>query len=210
MTITDENRIDHADLLKLADTRPPLQCEDGPKAEPASCLSPVVGSNTLSEQEARKLLNYLVVYTMVDSRYLVPDEVVREILGEKALLHLIQKNWMGLDSIHALVKNVFQQKKPEYGGYFGDFDMSNEEFLLNLRQRLLDATLVDLGIINVSDRDLLKEVFFIQQQIELSGTFSIWRLGLNLSFSLCRKSRTRSRDARGSAAGLGPNPNFLE
>jgi hypothetical protein len=171
MTITDDNRINHQDLLKLADNRPPLKCEEGKSNPPAptSCLSPIVGNNTLSEAEARKLLNYLIVYTMMDSRYMVPDSVIREIKEEKALLHLIQKNWMGLDSIHALVKNVIQQKKPEYGGYVGDFQMTNQEFIINLRQRLLDSTLVDLGIFKVSDQELLNEIMFIQQQIQLSG-----------------------------------------
>ena len=106
---------------------------------------------------------------MMDSRYLLPDNLIKEIQQEKALLHLIQKNWMGLDSIHALLKNVIEQKKPEYGGYFGDANLTNEEFLIFIRSRLSDQTLQDLGIFGVQNQDLMNEVLFIQQQISLSG-----------------------------------------
>jgi hypothetical protein len=107
----------------------------------------------------------------MDSRYLLPDNLIKEIQQERALLHLIRKNWMGLDSIHALLKNVIEQKKPEYGGYFGDANLSNEEFLNFIRQRLLDDTLVNLGIFGVGNQSLINEILFIQQQIELSGKY---------------------------------------
>lgn len=129
----------------------------------------VTGTNTLTPEEAQKLLNYMVLYTMVDSRYLLPDDLIEEIRNDQALLHLIQKNWMGLDSILALLRNVFQQKKPEYGGYFGDAGMSNEDFLREVRRRLLDATLQSLGVSRVSDGDLVKEILYIQQQLEATG-----------------------------------------
>ena len=111
----------------------------------------------------------MILYTMMDSRFILPDDLIEELQNEKAFLHLIQKNWMGLDSIHALLKNVIQQKKPEYGGYYGDFNMSNDDFLNNLRQRLLDFSLQNLGILNIQNKDLLAEILIIQHQMELSG-----------------------------------------
>lgn len=83
------------------------------------------------------------------------------------LISLIRKNWIGFDGIFGILKNIFEQKKPEYGGYFGDFKIGNEEFLEMIRDRLLESTLREMMVFDDGLSSLGDEILIIERQLEL-------------------------------------------
>lgn len=104
---------------------------------------------------------------MMDTRYIIPDLAILEIQNDTTLLSLIRKNWLGFDGIFGVLKNIFEQKKPEYGGYFGDFKLENDEFLEMIKERLLNSTILKLMVFDEGNESLSQEIAIIQRQLEL-------------------------------------------
>ena len=122
----------------------------------------------------------MIIYTLLDTRYLIPDSTIREIQNDEALLNLIMRNWVNLDSMYSILKNVFQQKKPEYGGFFGDQDVNNIEFLKIMKEKMLDSTVDRLGVKEVSEEKILREMEIIKKQLELSSNYFVFYALMNI------------------------------
>ena len=173
-TVNSDTRVDHEWLVRTSDTRPKPKCISTGETSKPSLPDP--SEFKMTEPEARKLLNYMIVYTMMDTRYIIPDLAILDIQNDPTLLSLIRKNWLGFDGIFGVLKNIFEQKKPEYGGYFGDFKLENDEFLDMIKERLLNSTILKLMVFDEGNESLSQEIAIIQRQLELLSRIWVLRM----------------------------------
>ena len=189
--MNESTSVDHKWLVKNSDTRPAPKCLTTSSQSTVDCpiqnhtnndnsYKDPQGKGTLSRSEAKKLLNSMLLYMMMDTRYILSDVALQEIMDDEALLNLIMKNWINLSSMESILRSIFQQKKPEYGGYFGDFKFGNQEFLELIKKKLLDSTNVILGIEGTADKTLLREIQLIQIELEAYS---------NQPFIICLRSK---------------------
>ena len=75
--ITSENEVDHLKLVKSADTRPPLKCEDILDLREV-CKGKDKGE-CLSQKEAKTLLNYMIIHYMMDTKKVLSNEIIEGI-----------------------------------------------------------------------------------------------------------------------------------
>lgn len=112
-----------------------------------------------------KLLNHMILYTLIDTRYVIDDSVIRDIQNDEALVNLIMRNWINIDGLSAIIRNIFQENKPKYGGFYGDSKMNNEDFIQILKQNMLSETVRKLNLTNKSSSEILLEIEFIRNQL---------------------------------------------
>lgn len=67
-------------------------------------------------------------------------------------------NWVDLISLQSIVNNVMLLRQPEFGGFYGNFRMTNVMFLNLIRGKLTQASLEVLGVLGVGNLAVLKEV----------------------------------------------------
>lgn len=116
------------------------------------------GKSKISKEEARKLLNYLLLYTMIDTRVLLSDKIISDFHTNESLLELIMTNWMDLISLKSMIHNVMVLRQPEFGGYYGIFRMTNQMFLNVLRIKLTAQTLESLDMRSRSDGEIVEDM----------------------------------------------------
>lgn len=120
------------------------------------------GESKISQEEARKLLNYLLLYSMIDTRVLLSEKIISDFHANESLLELIMTNWMDLISLKSMIHNVMVLRQPEFGGYYGGFRMTNQMFLEVLRIKLTKKTRKSLGMHLRSDRQLLEDMRILE------------------------------------------------
>ena len=74
--ITNENEIDHDLLVKTSDLRPGKKCKDFLDIQ-KECSSQKKDKTCLNEDEARGLLNYILLYYMIDNKTVIDQDVVQ-------------------------------------------------------------------------------------------------------------------------------------
>lgn len=155
--------MNHEWLVHKSDKRPKQKCINN--------LTKLVegNSNPISEVEASKLFNYVILYVMIDSRIIISESVVVEIKKTKSLVQLVQADWLDIKSLIQIIRNVIDLKQPDYGGYFGEYRMTNLMFLDLVRERLSVNAKKELGILNHSNAKLLKEMKTIYRYNRLKG-----------------------------------------
>lgn len=104
------------------------------------------------------MLNYLLLYTMIDTRVLLSDKIISDFHTNESLLELIMTNWMDLISLKSMIHNVMVLRQPEFGGYYGIFRMTNQMFLNVLRIKLTARTLESLDMHSRSDGEILEDM----------------------------------------------------
>ena len=144
--------MDHEWLVHKSDKRPKQKCVNN--------LTKLVegNSNPISEVEASKLFNYVILYVMIDSRIIISESVVVEIKKTISLVQLVQADWLDIKSLIQIIRNVIDLKQPDYGGYFGEYRMTNLMFLDLVRERLTENAKNELGILGQTNAKLLKEM----------------------------------------------------
>jgi hypothetical protein len=75
--ITGENEVDQERLKVTADTRDPVKCEEILDLKEICKKQKIKKMDCLSEKEARSLINYMIIHFMIDTRSILPIEVVR-------------------------------------------------------------------------------------------------------------------------------------
>lgn len=74
--ITSENEIDHDLLVKTSDIRPAHKCKNILDIQKV-CGSMKKEKACLNEDEARGLLNYILLYYMIDNKKIIPQDVMK-------------------------------------------------------------------------------------------------------------------------------------
>jgi hypothetical protein len=119
------------------------------------------GKSKMSKEEAKKLLNYLLLFMMLDNRILLSDKIIQDFQKNESLLELIMTNWVDLISLKSIVSNVMVIRQPEFGGYYGHFRMTNLMFLDLIRNKLTEKTLKVLGIYKLTNHKVIHEMRII-------------------------------------------------
>lgn len=151
-TINETNSVDHDWLVKKSDKRPKQTCSNSLESIEKS------KSALINISDSKKLLNFALLYIMVDSRYLLPENVLKEVMEKQSLLELIMLNWVDLNALKMIIQNVIGIRKPDFGGFFGKFRMTNIMFLNLLKNKYPPDLLMSLGISSIPDSTLLKEL----------------------------------------------------
>jgi hypothetical protein len=74
--ITSENEVDHDTLMKSSDTRPKIKCEDILDLKAICDKQKEKNRECLNEQEARSLLNYMIIHYMMDTKTVLPGDII--------------------------------------------------------------------------------------------------------------------------------------
>ena len=74
--ITSENEVDQKTLMLSSDTRPPLKCENILDLKEICNKQKKKGVECLSEKEARSLINYMIIHFMLDTKTVLPTEII--------------------------------------------------------------------------------------------------------------------------------------
>jgi hypothetical protein len=75
--ITSENEVDQKKLVITSDTRPPLKCEEILDLKEICKKQKIKKFDCLTEEEARSLINYMIIHFMIDTRTILPIDVIR-------------------------------------------------------------------------------------------------------------------------------------
>lgn len=75
-TISDENEVDQEKLVITSDIRKKKKCKDILDLKENCAASEKRGLNCLTEEEARGLINYMIIQFMADSKRLISPKVI--------------------------------------------------------------------------------------------------------------------------------------
>ena len=116
---------------------------------------------------SKQLLNHLIIYTMIDTGIIISDKLIQEILNDSSLNDLIQKNWMGIDGIYAVIKNIFQKKTSEHRVVYNNINPN--DFIGYMRQIIRKKTKKKLEIFKLSDQIIIQKMEILKNEIKDLG-----------------------------------------
>ena len=153
-TISSKNRVKHEHLKEAARSKNMIETSCRPSLK--HLLKS--GKSKVSKEEALKLLNSMLLFSMIDSRILLSDNSIKEFQENQSLLELIMTDWVDLLSLRAIVTNVMVLRQSEFGGYYGIYRMTNDMFLNVLRSKLTKKSLKALGLNHQTNQKALNEM----------------------------------------------------
>ena len=94
--------------------------------------------------------------------------LTEELLNDKSLLRLVRRNWVNIWSLKSIIDNLANSGNSLKAFQFGKDEESDAKFVKELRLRLTDNYLKQLGINDISNSRLMKELAVLNEGI-LSG-----------------------------------------
>lgn len=157
-------------LIQKSNKRPKLKCKD----DFSKIIS--LNKNSISQIEAEKLLNYIILYVIVDSRTVISEELINQLKSSGYLINMLRADWLNVSGLIKIVRKVIQLRQPDFGGYFGNYRMTNAMFLNLLRERMSLKAQKRLGILGHGNRKLIRELRSIYRFSISKGRFFKYNL----------------------------------
>ena len=98
---------------------------------------------------------------MIDSRVLIPQKVIKDLTENEALKQLLMTSWVDLHALKRIIFNAIIQEQPHFGGYYGNYRMTNNQFLLVIRKMFPESIIKRIGLFDTSNEQMINELVVI-------------------------------------------------
>lgn len=174
--------MDHESLVRLA---------RGPVSSPSPSQS--IPDAPVSKEEAARLVNLSLLFLMVDSRRVVDKDTFHTIQTNAALRELVMRDWVDLEGLYRVLANILGRHSSDKDSFYGNFRMTNAMFLGVLRKKYSQSMLDQIGILNKSKAEVLKELRVMDEFHQRSGGKQGKR---NLAVVVTRSKRDSSKTVK--------------
>jgi hypothetical protein len=162
--ISKEDKIDHSWLVELVKKKSSIHCVDSFQKLKNSKDIP------LSYKESLKLLNYALLFHMVDSRQVIEESVLKKIQGDKSILQLLMKNWLDIRGLRGIISNILMEEKEKAFEEYANYRMTNKMFLKVINDRYSEEMLKNLGVLNKMSSAIIMGLHEIAPMYKNSGS----------------------------------------